>query len=317
MTENTLKSEQESDLVEKADEAAHIHQKMVELRQEKKQMLRDKKDSSSQASESKEKTQYVTGTVESLRETDSGTVLIDVEYLINGDLKSKTFELVMPEKPEHYSIEYKYVRLRKSIGVDPQNSIIAREVPLKVSTNGEVSLDIPKKPTTINKLMSKTKRKILGSDMFNLVYDSINSRKSKTKIGILMFSIASIILVNAYNEVGARFIVDLIATFVMSLLLITPLLHLMPDEYELGISSVLSLFSGSILAYLVTVNKIPTVWIVNEYTLVQNSLTALQYVTATSLIICTFYLIDIRTITNKLSNVKKWIQKQRGVEFVK
>ena len=83
MTENTLKSEQESDLVEKADEAAHIHQKMVELRHEKKQMLRDKKDSSSQASESKEKTQYVTGTVESLRETDSGTVL--VKYHEYGD----------------------------------------------------------------------------------------------------------------------------------------------------------------------------------------------------------------------------------------
>lgn len=317
MTDSTLQIENQSYLVEKADEAAHIHQKMVELRQEKKQMLRDKKDDSSQGSKSKEKTQYVTGTVESLRETESGKVLIDVEYLINGYLKSKTFELLMPQEPEHYSIEYKYVRLRKSIGVDPQNSIIAREVPLKVSTNGEVSLDIPKKPTTINKLISKTKRKILGSNLFNLVYDSINSRKLKTKIGILMFSIATIILLNAYNEVGAKFIVDLIGSFAISLVLIIPVLHLMPDEYELGISSVLSLFSGSILAYLVTVNKIPTVWIVNEYTIVQNSLTALQYITAISLIICTFYLIDIRTVTNKLSNVRKWIQKQRGVEFVK
>lgn len=322
-------TEDESELVEKADKAAEIQQKMVQLREEKKQMIEENSEKQSNERKSSNRVRYLKGTVKSLEEDGFGHIIINIEYITNGESKSENFRLSMPQDPDDYSVENKYIRLRKTVGVDDKNSLMARDVPLKLYSNGDVELDIPENPTYTSILRKKTERKILSSSTYEYFTEKISSDSIVTPIGtvsgILMILFSIVILSNGYTEIGGRFLVDVLMSFffVGFILTMAPIFeHEVRDDVRISSSVVLIL--GSLISYLVAFGHIPVVWVSSEYTLLENLLTLLQYGTAIGLLSNTFFLIAYSdtekiksTVSGKLSNAKNWVRKKQGIEFVR
>lgn len=320
------KDNEEQDLVDKAEEAAEIQQQIVKLRKEKKKKLNNKSEQKT-SSEPNDRTKYLTGTVESLEKDDFENVIVTVRYTLNGEQNSEIFNLNMPEDPEDYSISNEYVRLRESVGIDGESSLIARDVPLKLDQNGSVSLDIPKNPTYTNRLYKKIKRGILSTESYRYIYRIINN-DSKIPMrclgGVAMIPPALIILLNGFSEIGLKFLIDFMLSSFYALVffgIVVSSEYMFREKFTL--SGLLTLVSGTITSYLVTTNRIPTVWIGSENPINHNILTASQYAVAVCLIIFTYLFIysskvdTLEIIKSKLSNLKGWINKKRGVEFVR
>lgn len=318
-------NEKISDILEKADESDTVRQELAELREQKERML--EKQASNQKSRDTNRNKYINGNVDFVEKDGNNSAIVHIEYPLNGDIKSTEFRMKIPENPEDYSIENKYVRLRKTANVDPDQSLMGRNIPLQIDENDNVHLDLPNKPTLLNRTIHKTKRTVHSFKITHIIQnikDSTTIRAgSQLTTGLTMVTLSLILLFHALVSVGPKFVVDLgFSTITLGSVLMGLLYAEYNSTKSIKISSFIAMLGGSALVSFVLFSDIPLVWISDQYTVYQNIMTVIQYGFAVYLISCSLMHLESgfkpanNKIHNKISEVKQKIQQKQGVEFV-
>lgn len=196
--------ETDDDIEDKVERSMDIQDEIDKIRDKKRQnIIEDFSDESTN--------KYISGRVKDVKKMN-GTIKLKVKYNNNVEW----LRLSYPNNSREFTNNCEYVRYLNYTDSVDDNSIIENRIPLKVE-NGDVVVDLPENMSVISLIKYKLRR---NTNIDRSIFDV-----ARFGAGTALFTMVTLpILIQAYNSVGAEFLIDNFLGGFMSIILSFPVI---------------------------------------------------------------------------------------------